>query len=143
MPRLSVFVAAVLLTYACDEANPAGPSASPATDQLIAALRQEGATVTRGDVLARDATPYLSTNAQVVVVNGGSVNVFEYSSEAAATADAGTVSRSDCSIGTAKITWIGPPHFYRKSSLIVIYAGSESAVLQPLGRVLGEPFARC
>ena len=40
----------------------------------------------------------------------------------------------------ALITWVGPPHFYKRDQLIVVYAGSADDVLRPLEAVLGKPF---
>lgn len=128
---------------ACDSAGPSSPSSLSTVEQLIAALQQQGATVIRGETLPRQSNPFFATNGQILVVNGGNISVFEYPSEAAAARDASMVSPSNCSIGSTQITWIAPPQFYRKGPLIVIYAGNEPAVLQPLGRALGDPFARC
>lgn len=97
--------------------------------------------VTRGDVLPQQSNPFFSTNAQVLIVNGANVSVFEYASIAAAETDAAKVSPDGSFVGSAVITWVGPPHFYRSGRFIVIYAGSSDAVLGPLEAVLGPPFA--
>lgn len=131
-----------LCAIACDTANPAGPSELSSTVALITALRQNGATVVRGDVLPRESNPFFSTNAHVLFVNTGHVNVFEYATLAAAESDAAKVSPDGSSVGSTMITWIGPPHFYKKDRLIVVYAGSADDVLRPLEAVLGPPFAR-
>jgi hypothetical protein len=39
------------------------------------------------------------------------------------------------------ITWIGPPRFYKKDRLIVLYVGSNSDVIRLLDTVLGRPVA--
>ena len=123
------------------EPNPVGPSELASSDALIVALQQQGATVSRGEALPRGSTPYFSTNAQVVFVNAAALNVFEYSTVAAAENDAAKVSPDGSSIGVTAVTWTGPPHFYRNGRLIVLYAGSAEAVLLPLEAVLGKPFA--
>lgn len=97
--------------------------------------------MTPGEILARESTAYFEVSAQVVQVNTGAVNVFEYRDAAAAGRDAARVSPDGSSVGTTSIFWIGPPHFYRDGRLIVIYAGDAVAVLQPLEAVLGAPFA--
>jgi len=125
----------------CEQPNPVGPGELASSDALIVALQQQGATVSRGEVLPRGSTPYFSTNAQVVFVNAESLNVFEYSTVAAAAGDAAKVSPDGSSIGSTMLTWIGPPHFYRNGRVIVLYAGSVGAVLLPLEAVLGKPFA--
>ena len=82
--------------------------------------------------MPRGSTPYFSTNAQVIFVNAGSLNVFEYSTVAAAEGVAAKVSPDGSSIGATAVTWIGPPHFDRNGPLIVLYAGSTEAVLAHL-----------
>lgn len=109
----------------------------------MTSLRQQGATVARGDLLPRESNPFFSANAQVLLVNGSHISVFEYASEGDAERDASRVSPNGCFIGSTMITWIGPPHFYRMGRLVVIYAGTAEAVLKPLREVLGRPFAEC
>lgn len=98
----------------------------------------------RGDVLP--PFPCLSANGQVIFVNTGVVNVFEYPTVADAESDAAKVSTDGSGVVgdrcAALITWVGPPHFYKSDRLIVVYAGSADAVLQPLEKVLGKPFAQ-
>jgi hypothetical protein len=130
-----------LLTASCEKANPVGPSDLASTNAFLMALQQQGATVARGDMLPRESNPFFSTSAQVVLVNGGHINVFEYPTKAAVERDAATVSPDGSSVGSTMITWVGPPHFYKSGLLIVIYAGSADSVLRPLEAVLGKPFA--
>jgi len=127
---------------ACDESNPVGPTGLTSTEALIAALRGQSATVVRGEVLPQSSNPFFSTNAQLIVVNGGTVSVFEYPSIAAAETDAAKVSPDGSFVGSTIITWIGPPHFYRSGRLIVLYAGSSDVVIRSLQAVLGRPFAQ-
>jgi hypothetical protein len=100
--------------------------------------------VRRGEVLP-NALPCLSASGHVVFVNSESINAFEYRTVAAADRDAAKISPdgsgttgSGCA---ALITWVGPPHFYKRDQLIVVYAGSADDVLRPLEVVLGKPFA--
>lgn len=142
--RLLAVVSLVVAVSAigCDEASPVGPTGLTSTDALTTALRGQNATVVQGDVLPQSSNPFFSTNAQVLIVNGGTVSVFEYASVAAAESDAANVSPDGSVVGSTIITWIGPPHFYRTGRLIVLYAGSADAVLGPLETVLGPPLAR-
>jgi hypothetical protein len=139
--RISSCVIA-LLAASCGDNHPVGPSDLGSTDALISALQQQGATAVRGETLPRDSNPSFSTNAQIVRVNGGVTSVFEYPSVAAADRDAAKVSRDGSAVGSTMITWVGPPHFFKSGRLIVVYAGSDAAVLQPLEAVLGPPFAQ-
>ena len=131
----------VFLTTARAQPSPIGRGELASGDALIGAPQQQGATVSRGEVLPRGSAPYFSPNAQVVFVNAESLNVFEYSTAAAVEGEAAKVSPDGSSIGATAVTWIGPPHFYRNGRLIVLYAGSAEAVLLPLEAVLGNPFA--
>ena len=130
-----------LLTVSCEGASPVAPGELSSISALTAALHQQGATVVRGEMLPRESNPFFSTNAQVVVVNSGHVNVFEYPTVGAAESDAAKVSPNGSVVGNVAITWVGPPHFYKSGRLIVIYAGRDDAVLRPLEAVLGQPFA--
>lgn len=142
LAQASLCVVVTLVAASCGDTNQVGPSELGSADALIAALQQQGATVARSEVLPRDSNPFFSTNAQVVRVNTGVINVFEYPSLGAAESDASKVSRDGSAVGSTMITWVGPPHFYKSGRLIVVYAGSDAAVLQPLQAVLGPPFAQ-
>ncbi|PYR89387.1 MAG: hypothetical protein DMF84_24505 [Acidobacteria bacterium] len=113
------------------------------TEALVAALQRQGATAGRGDVLPL-ALPCLSVSGRVVSVNTGSVNAFEYPSVVAAETDASKILPDGSGVTgggcAALITWVGPPHFYKRDQLIVVYAGSADDVLRPLEAVLGKPF---
>jgi hypothetical protein len=78
-------------------------------------------------------------------VNSGSANVFEYASAAAADRDAAKISADGSSVSgdgcAAQVSWNGPPHFYKRDQLMVVYAGTATEVLGPLEMVLGKPFA--
>lgn len=137
-------VAAALLTASCERSNLTSPTPLTSTDALVAALRQQGATANAGNWLSK-ALPCLSVDGRVVFVNTGTINVFEYATVAAVESDAAKVSPDGSGlIGdrcAALITWVGPPHFYKSGQLIVVYAGSDQALLRPLEAVLGPPFA--
>lgn len=42
---------------------------------------------------------------------------------------------------TSMITWVAPPHFFRKERLIVLYIGDDPAVVRLLTAALGPQFA--
>ena len=42
---------------------------------------------------------------------------------------------------TARVTWNGPPHFFRKQRVLVIYVGDDPALLGVLTNLLGAQFA--
>jgi hypothetical protein len=142
VPAFAV-VLSIVLTVSCRQ-NPVGPASLGTTDALVSALRSQGASAMRGEGLPR-AMPCWSVSGQALFVNSAPVSVFEYSSAAAAERDAIKVEADGSGVATngcaAKITWIGPPHFYKRDQLIVVYAGTDDGVLKPLEAVLGKPFA--
>jgi hypothetical protein len=140
MARAACALTAAFLVLSC-EANPLDPGAESAIDRLIAALRQQGPMVVLGETLPQRSNPFFSVSAQRLLVNGESVSVFEYPTAAAANGEAALVSGDGSPIGQTQITWIVPPRFYKSDRLIVLYVGSESAVVRALDAVLGPPFA--
>jgi len=77
----------------------------------------------------------------MIKVRGEDVQVFEYSDAMAAEAQTALVSPSGSAVGTTKIHWVGPPHFFKKGRLIVLYVGDNGKVLKALEAVLGRQFA--
>ncbi len=136
-----LLIAATAVSAArCDE-NPVGPSELTSSKALIQALQQQGAAVTPGGTMPRDAYPFFSVNASRLTVNGDDVFVFEYASAAAASQQAALVSPAGSPIGGTQIAWLDTPRFYTKDRLIVLYVGRKPEVIAPLEAVLGPPFA--
>ena len=134
----------LVVALGCAGRHPTGPDASgglSSANALAEQLRQHGATVTIGEVLPTSSYPFFSTRARLVSLNANDVVVFVYPSASAADADSAKVAADGTSVGTSKISWIAPPHFYRSGTLVVIYAGTSAAALQPLTAVLGPQFA--
>lgn len=71
------------------------------------------------------------------------MSIFEYASAAAADRDRAMISPDGASVSgagcTASISWIGPPHFYKRDRRMAVYAGTAEEVLRPLEAVLGNP----
>ena len=105
---------------------------------LIDNLRAAGATV---EPVGEVSQPFFSVPGYVIEVNGEQVQVFEYADEAAANAEAATVSPDGSTVGRTFVGWVAPPHFFTKGRIIVLYAGSNQATLELLQRVLGPQFA--
>lgn len=136
-----VFVLAVGLS-ACANGTPTSISSQPPSveDQasLVAALQADGATVEMGDPITQE---FFSVEGQTVKVNGADLQVFEYENAAAMEEAASQVAPDGGSIGTSMVTWIDPPHFYKVGRIIVLYLGSDQAVLDLLNMVIGSQFA--
>lgn len=108
------------------------------TGRLAADLRAAGASVGLGSSITQ---PFLSVVGQFLAVNGSELQVFEYPSPEDAKRDADQVSPDGSSVGTTMVTWVAPPHFYLRGTLIAIYVGEDEALKMLLVEVLGRPFA--
>jgi hypothetical protein len=137
---------AVLLT-AC--ATTQGPQShgGPVQDQvsLIDTLRGKNVTV---DITGTISQPFLNPQSGTAArLSGGplttpaDVQLFEYGSAAAASADAGKLSRDGSGTSTTKISWAAPPHFFLKGRVIVLYVGDDPTVPSLLQSLLGLQFA--
>jgi 5-enolpyruvylshikimate-3-phosphate synthase len=139
MRRITVLVG--LLSLACGTHGldaDAGKGRPLDLPTLIAALRQAGASVASGDQVSQ---PFFSVKGRILRVNGEDVQVFAYRDEPSAQREAGQVSADGGTVGTTKVGWMAPPHFYRKGLLIVLYVGDTAAVKDALRAVLGPQFA--
>ncbi|MFC1955890.1 hypothetical protein ACFLWZ_05120 [Chloroflexota bacterium] len=117
------------------------PSPVQDYDSLVDNLRDAGATVeheTLPQVIVQD---FFSVTGQVFKVNGEEVQLFEYSNQSEAEAEATLVSPDGSSIGTSMPFWMAPPHFYKAGKIIVLYVGENPAVTKALETVLGTQFA--
>ncbi|MBI3995396.1 MAG: hypothetical protein HY349_05410 [Nitrospirae bacterium] len=104
---------------------------------LIDNLRTAGVSVEpEGEV----EQPFFSIEGRMIKVSGEDVQVFQYIDAAAADAEAALVSPDGSAVGTSKIHWIGPPHFYKKGKLLVLYVGDNAELLKALEAALGRPF---
>ncbi|MBI4786017.1 MAG: hypothetical protein HY782_03100 [Chloroflexi bacterium] len=126
-------------------APPAGaPSVSPSGNsiggynELVAALRAAGATV---EPAGNVEQLFFTVRGRIVKVNGGDVQVYEFSDNAAMEQQAATVSPAGSPVGTTMISWVAPPHFYKKGRVIALYVGDEPKVKDALAAVLGAQFA--
>jgi hypothetical protein len=106
--------------------------------QLVAALRETGATANTGDEIEQ---PFFTVMGRMVSLAGEDVQVYQYSDEDVARQVAATISPDGGTIGTSRPFWAASPHFYRKGLLIVLYTGDSASVIRPLDGVLGRQFA--
>ena len=126
-------------TQAPDASGQSGTTSGFATiDQLAASLHTAGAvTEPGGDV----SQPFIAVPGRILQVNGADVQVFEFSSAAAAADLAAQVSPDGSSVGTTMIMWVEPPHYFLSGRLIVLYVGDNSDILVRLAQALGPQFA--
>jgi hypothetical protein len=118
----------------------AKPSSRRATDLdvFVRALRARGLKVVAAGEVSQ---PFFSPRGRALTVGGENVQVFRYSSGRAAEAEAKKVNAEGTSVGTSTAMWVGPPHFYKKGRLIILYAGDNESVMKALTAVLGPQFA--
>jgi hypothetical protein len=142
--RLLVIIA--LLLSACGTVQGPQSHGGPVQDQvsLIDALRK---TVTV-DISGTISQPFLNPQSGTAVrLSGGpvttpaDVQLFEYGSALAASADAKRISPDGSGTANTKISWVAPPHFFLKGRVMALYVGSDSAVLTLLQSLLGPQFA--
>lgn len=145
MKRLLVLVA--LLLTACGTVQGPQSHGGPVQDQvsLIDALRSKNMTV---DILGTVSQPFLSPQSGTTVrLSGGAVTtpadlqLFEYGSASAASADAKQIRPDGSGTATTQISWVAPPHFFLKGRVTVLYVGNDRAVLSLLQSLLGPQFA--
>lgn len=105
---------------------------------LTASLRAAGASVKPG---AKVKQPFFPVSGRLVEVHGEEVQVFQFADATELQVQAARISPTGSAIGTTKVHWIGPPHFYRTDKLLVLYVGDSGRVLKTLESVLGPQFA--
>ena len=141
-----LLVTIALLLSACGTVQGPQSHGGPVQDQvsLIDALRK---TVTV-DISGTISQPFLNPQSGTAVrLSGGpvttpaDVELFEYGSASAASADAKRISPDGSGTANTKISWVAPPHFFLKGRVMALYVGSDSVVLTLLQSPLGPQFA--
>ena len=117
-----------------------GSGTSLFMDPLLAA----GEVKLTGEVVSEGI---FSVDGRVLEVNGERVLVMDYGDAAALEAEAAGISPSGSSIGPTEdgsvsmVTWVGPPHFFRTETAIVLYVGESPTVIEALTKMMGPQFA--
>lgn len=134
-------ILALLILPSCVAPTPPPVSqGGPVRDyvSLFDNLRAAGATV---EPVGSIRQPFFSVEGNAITVNGENVQVFEYENQAAAKAEAETISPDGSSIGTSIVSWVGPPHFFQIGRIIVLYVGSNGEVIELLEEVIAPQIA--
>lgn len=150
-------------------AVPQSPTASPARidspsasasptrgtgDQagFAAQLRGKGLTI---EHVAEVSQPFLRAAGARLRLSGGTlaqpteIQVYTYDDPALAADDAARVqpdtsvrwTEPDGNVKTISFAWVAPPHFFRRERVMVLYTGTDRAVLALLTDLLGAQFA--
>ncbi len=106
--------------------------------KFMTELRAQGVTAKRREAVSQ---PFFSVKGRAVAINGESVQVFVYPNTQAAETDASRVSPNGSSVGTSMMSWMAPPHFYRRDNLIALYVGGDTTLIRAMETVLGSQFA--
>lgn len=142
MKTRSLFVVIILLGLFAGACSPAKEGESSgalnSVEELIAALEGQGVSMTKGEQFEQ---AFFSVPALLLNTDETSIQVFQYADQAAAQTDAELVAMDGSSVGTSMPFWVGDPHFYQKSRLIVLYLGSDENLLSALEAVMGPQFA--
>jgi hypothetical protein len=83
----------------------------------------------------------MSVAARYIIFDDYVVSVFEYSSSLEMEADADRIDKNGFVIGSAHISWVSYPHFFKKGKIIALYVGEDREILDFLNHHLGEQFA--
>lgn len=128
----TIAAALALLTFAC--------AATPAANQSTIAdeLRAAGLTVRDAGTVQQ---PFFRVPAHVLVVNDEDLQLYEFASAADAEAAAATVGPTGSTIGTSQMSWMAPPHWFRKDRTLANFLGSNPKTLAELERIFGKQFA--
>jgi hypothetical protein len=133
-------MAILLLTVACHtvlmvaETRPGDVSAKT----LLSALQTSGLEPRQVD---RITSAFFTVPATVYQIRDGEIQIYEFPNEERAAHEAETVSADGSSVGTSKVLWRAPPHFFRTGALLVLYLGSDEQVLDILRAKIGSQFA--
>lgn len=144
MLTLMVLLLALALAVACtpaaniDSGEGEGVGAGD-HEALVESLEGAGLEITEDNVLL-DSFFAGTVGARFLTVNEQMIQIFEFADESAAAAAAETVNATGTIIGNATVDWVETPYFYRRGSLVVVYAGEDPAILDALSGALGEPF---
>jgi hypothetical protein len=155
---IGYFLVQVTVLYACGQVPFQGVGSAPQSHggpvrdhvSFVDTLRAAGYAVSPiGDV----QQPFLRPRGTLLRISGGDlaapaeVQSFNYDDcdlgtdgLAVAQADAAQV-QPDGQPKTARVTWSGPPHFFHRERLIVLYVGSDPQLLRQLEAPLGPQFA--
>ena len=106
--------------------------------ELVEALQALGSTV---EEVGEVDQPFFDVDARILQVDGQTVEVFEFSDEAAREAAAGTIEPNASMIGSIIPEWVDVPHFWSEGRVIVLYVGQDQTVIDRLTRILGQPIA--
>jgi hypothetical protein len=107
--------------------------------ELADDLRLAGAQVELGGKIEQPMLEKYDVDGQVIKVNGIDVQVFEFGNEFTRSLVSGRISDDGSSIAGQEIPLEDQPNFWGEGRIIVLYVGTDAAMINLLSSVLGEP----
>jgi|GEM_PF-1475724 len=105
---------------------------------LLIALRANGV---GGVPTDKRVSTLFGGSGHVVTITGGEIQIFEYADTSAADAQTAEISPDGGTIHARMISWSAPPHFYKQGKLLVLYVGTDPAIVNILAKLIGTQFA--
>lgn len=146
--RLIVTVSLILILTRCAETRgvksttPTGSvrqtTSASSWPELEKQLRSAGLELTAAGEVEQ---PFWTRTARVFTTAGGDLQLYEFATDADASAAAAQVGAGGGTIGTSSMAWMTAPHFFRSGRVIVIYLGGDDTSLATLQSVFGAQFA--
>ena len=136
-------LALLMISWGCGEGLTGPPeTARWDVDAFVDQLRALGVDVEQSGPINQ---PFFPASGVRLLVNGHQVSAYAFSTSEIAAAAAGGVSADGSTIvgdGVAyNVLWVGPPHFFLRERVIVLYVGDDGEILELLEGVLGPQFA--
>lgn len=131
---------ALFLVIACSAgpAVPLGNDSQTSIRSVVSALRAEGIEIRQVQMLDQ---PFFPVPAHVYTAAGEDLQLYEFPSAAEAERAASQVDPQGSTISNTKVSWMAPPHFFRKGRVLAIHLGTSAPTLAAIQRVMGKPFA--
>jgi hypothetical protein len=140
-----------LLLVACTGAP--GPSSAPTSGPTTAPTPTAASGIealvidlNRSGVQASVGSPFLGEpvggEGTSLCIGTDTVQVYGFIDHEAALAASAKINRADpTQVGNAHVEWTGPPRFWLRDRIIVLYLGDDAATDAALRALLGPPFA--
>ncbi len=84
-----------------------------------------------------DTMPLFSVSGLPLEVNGETVIVYEFKTNAEAEYRTNNIEGDGYHVGKAWVSWMDTPHFYQRGRLIVLYVGNTGPILNDLKNIMG------
>lgn len=141
-----IILLSAALLFGCNTNSRNDNASGEEFDALLALLSESGFE----DIKAVDENDihqegFLSVPKRVISVGSEWITVYEYASNQEMEEDAMHVEPGGFGFSAngsgAQVSWVAPPHWFKKGSTIVLYVGEDSDILEFLAENYGETFA--